>query len=100
MAASTSFIYSASQCSGAADYLRECTGSQLTTLAIYGESESSTCVYCGLLNTQGNVLVVAIVCNNGYYYPLGRACAFSTYRTGFTECSCRRMHLMYSNDHL
>ena len=59
MAASTSFIYSASQCSGAADYLKECTGSQLTTL------ESSTCVYCGLLNTQGNMLVVAIVCNNG-----------------------------------
>ena len=72
----------------------------VVALAIYGQSESCTCVYCGLLNTQGNVLVVAIVCNNGYYYPLGRACAFSTYRTGFTECSCWRMHLMYSNDHL
>ena len=65
MAASTSFVCSASQCSGVADYLGECTGSQVTTLALYGQSESSTCVYCGLLNAQGNVLVVAIVCNNG-----------------------------------
>ena len=81
MAASTSFVYSASQCSGVAAYLGECTGSQLTTLALYRQSESSTYVYCGLLNTKGNVLVVAIVCNNGYYYPLGRACAFSTYHT-------------------
>ena len=34
MAAPTSFVYSASQCSGVADYLRECTGSQLTILAM------------------------------------------------------------------
>ena len=71
MAASTSFVYSASQCSGVADYLGECTGSQLTTLALYRQSESSTYVYCGLLNTKGNVLVVATMVAGSL--PLGQS---------------------------